>query len=113
MCGWRRISLSAIDWIESAIEKRPSSSQICARNTASNRKSPSSCLTRVVIAAVERVEQLVGFLQHERPQRLQRLLAIPGAAVLGAQRAHDLDQLLKARTPRVRDSIGKSLMPVC
>ncbi len=83
--------------IESAIEKRPSSSQICARNTASNRKSPSSCLDRVVIAAVERVEQLVGFLQHERAQRLQRLLAIPGAAVLGAQRAHDLDQLLKAR----------------
>ena len=46
-------------------------------------------LERVVIAAIERVEQLVGLLQHERPQRLQRLLAIPRAAVLGAQRAHD------------------------
>jgi len=33
------------DVIESPIEKRPSSSQICARNTASNRKSPSSWRT--------------------------------------------------------------------
>ena len=55
-------------------------------------------LERVVIVAIERVEQLVGFLQHERPQRLQRLLPIPRAAVLGAQRAHDLDELLKARS---------------
>ena len=43
------------------------------------------CATRIAIE-----------LQYERAQRLDGLLAIPGAAVLGAQGAHDLDELLEA-----------------
>ena len=34
-------------------------------------------------------------------ERLQRLLPVPGAAVLGAQRAHDADQLLEPRPRRL------------
>ena len=34
---------------------------------------------RVVIAAIDRVEHLVGFFEHESAQRLDRLLAIPRA----------------------------------
>ena len=40
---------------------------------------------RRVIVAVDRVEDLVGFLEHERLQRVDRLLAIPRAAVGRAQ----------------------------
>ena len=58
-------------------------------------------LQRVVVAAVERVEQFVRFLQHERPQRLQRLLLVPRAAVFGSQRAHDLDEAIEARAGTV------------
>ena len=47
---------------------------------------------RRVIVAVDRLEHLVGFLEHERLQRVDRLLAIPRAAVRRAQRGHDLDQ---------------------
>ncbi len=49
----------------------------------------------VVIAAVDRVEHLVGLLEHERSQRLERLLAIPRAAVRPAKRPHDVDEALK------------------
>src|SRR6267378_639876 len=41
-CGWRRTSLSAMLFSESAIVKWPASDSSCARNTASNTKSPSS-----------------------------------------------------------------------
>ena len=50
---------------------------------------------RVEVAAIERVEQLVGFLEHERPQRGERLLAIPRAAVGSAQRAHDVHEAIE------------------
>ena len=49
----------------------------------------------VEVLAVERVEQLVGLFEHEGPQRLQRLLAIPGAAAGRTQCAHDADQLVE------------------
>ncbi len=50
---------------------------------------------RVVILAVDGVEHLVGFLEHERPQGLNRLLAIPRAAAGPAQAAHDVDEALE------------------
>ena len=50
-----------------------------------------------VVVAIERIEQLIRLLQHERAQRLHSLLLVPRAAMLGAQRAHDLDELLEAR----------------
>ena len=49
----------------------------------------------VVIAAIDRVEDLVRFLEHELPQRLERLLVIPRAAAWSAQPRHDVDQLLE------------------
>lgn len=49
------------------------------------------------VAAVQRVEQLVGLLEHEGAERLERLLAVPRAAVRPAQRAHHLDESRKER----------------
>ena len=48
-------------------------------------------------AAVDRFERLVRFLEQERPQRRERLFAIPGAALGRAQRTHDIHQLLEPR----------------
>ena len=48
------------------------------------------------LAAFDRLEHLVGFLEHERAQRGVRLLAVPRAAVRRAQRAHDLDEPLES-----------------
>ena len=47
---------------------------------------------RGVIVRVDRLEHLVGFLEHERLQRVDGLLAIPRTAVGPAQRGHDLDE---------------------
>ena len=47
---------------------------------------------RVVVVAVDGLEHFVGLLEHERLQRVDRLLAIPRAAVRAAQRGHDLDE---------------------
>ena len=44
------------------------------------------------ILTVERIEQLVGFFQHVRPQRAERLFAIPRTSVWTPQCSHDLDQ---------------------
>jgi competence protein ComEC len=52
---------------------------------------------RTGIAAVERVKQLVGLLEHEGAERLERLLAVPRAAVGAAQRAHHLDESREER----------------
>ena len=71
--------------------KCPASASSCARNTASNRKSPSSSQSARGRAG-RWLEHLVGFLEHERLQRIDRLLAIPGAAVRRPQRGHDLDE---------------------
>ena len=49
----------------------------------------------VEVLAIERVEQLVGLFEHERPQRLQRLLAVPWTAARRAQRPHDADQVVE------------------
>ena len=57
---------------------------------------------RVVIGAVDRVEHLVGFFEHERPQRLNRLLAIPRAAAGPAQPRHDVDEALELAPGRAR-----------
>ena len=49
----------------------------------------------VEVPAIDGVHDLVGLLDDERSQRLQRLLPIPGAAVLGAQPPHQIDQPLE------------------
>ena len=46
-------------------------------------------------AVLDRLEHLVGLLEHERTQRGERLLAVPWTAVRGAQRAHDLDEAVE------------------
>ena len=43
----------------------PASASICARNTPSNSRSPISPRSACVIAAIDRVEHLVGLLEHE------------------------------------------------
>ena len=52
-------------------------------------------LERVGIAAIDRVEHFVRLLEHERAQRLQRLLAIPWATVRSAEPRHDVDEHLE------------------
>ena len=47
---------------------------------------------RFVIVAIDRLEHFVGLLEHERLQRVDRLLAVPGTAFRRAQRGHDLDE---------------------
>ena len=54
----------------------------------------------VVVAAVDGVEHLVGLLEHESAQRLDRLLVIPGAAARAAQPRHDVDQSLERLAAR-------------
>ncbi len=46
----------------------------------------------VDVVAGERVEHLVRLLDQERAQRIERLLAVPRAAVGGEQAVHDLDE---------------------
>src|SRR2546421_1172182 len=47
---------------------------------------------RVMIASIDRFEHFIGFLEHERLQGIDSLLAVPRAAAGAAQRRHDLDQ---------------------
>ena len=47
---------------------------------------------RRVVVAIDRLDHLVGFLEHERLQRVDRLLAVPRTAVGSAERRHDVDQ---------------------
>jgi hypothetical protein len=49
----------------------------------------------VVIAAIDGVEDLVRFFEHELPERLERLLVIPGTSTRAAQPRHDVDELLE------------------
>src|SRR5262249_12337504 len=44
------------------------------------------------VAAVDRVEDLVGLLDQIGPQTLWRLLAVPRATARGTQACHDVDQ---------------------
>jgi len=49
----------------------------------------------VVVVAVDRVEHLIGLLEHESTQRLDRLFVVPRAAARAPQPLHDLDQSLE------------------
>ena len=66
------------------------------------------------LAALDRLEHLVGFLEHERTQRGVRLLAVPRAAIRRAQRAHDLDETLEslARTVGHGDMLPFEILQV-
>ena len=46
----------------------------------------------VDVVARERVEDLVGFFDEERAQRVERLLAVPRAAIGSEQAVHDFDE---------------------
>ena len=50
---------------------------------------------RRVIVAIDGLDHLVGFLEHKRLQRVDRLLAIPRTAVRSAQRGHGLDEAVE------------------
>src|SRR5262245_57914018 len=52
---------------------------------------------RDVIVAVDRVEHFVGFLEDERLQRVDRLLAVPGTPAWSAQGCHDVDETAERR----------------
>ena len=45
-----------------------------------------------MVARVDGFEELVRFFEHERLQRVDRLLAVPRAAVGPAKRGHDVDE---------------------
>ena len=58
----------------------------------------------VELTAVDRLEQLVGFFEQKRAQRLVCLLAIPGAAMPRAQGRHDPDEAGKGGAGGTRSS---------
>ncbi len=67
-CGWRRISFSLIARSESATVNRPSSSAILRQEDAFEDEVADLAAKRVVIAAIDRVEDLVRFFEHELPR---------------------------------------------
>ena len=94
-CGWRRTSLAVIACSESATLKLPVVRLDLGEEHALEEEVADLAPQRVVIAAVDGVEHLVGFFEHESAQRLDRLLAIPRAAARPAQPRHDVDELLE------------------
>jgi len=64
---------------------------------------------RSQVAAVDRVEGLVGFLEQVRPQRRVRLFAIPWAAARRPQRVHQPHQSGRARGRALRAHLHGSL----
>src|SRR4029453_1394394 len=49
----------------------------------------------VVVAAIDRIEHFVGFLEYELPERLERLLVIPRAPAGPPQARHAVAELLE------------------
>ena len=47
---------------------------------------------RAMIVRVDRLDHFVGFLEHERLQRVDRLLAIPGAAARPPESRDDVEE---------------------
>ena len=95
MCGWRRTSFAAIAFSESATVKCPASAADLGEEHPFEDQVADLAAQRVGVAAVDRVEHLVRLLEHEAAQRLERLLAIPRAALRPAQPRHDVDESLE------------------
>ncbi len=53
---------------------------------------PELLAQRRMVVRVDCLDHLVALFEHERLQRVNRLLAIPGAAVGAPQRGHNPDQ---------------------
>ena len=79
----------------SSIENAPSARRSAAWKTICISRSPSSSQWPADVAALERVEDLVGLLDQERAQRVERLLAVPRASVGRQQPVHDRDEALE------------------
>jgi hypothetical protein len=47
---------------------------------------------RPMVVTIDCLEHLVRLFEHERLQRVDRLLAIPGTAIRSAQRSHDRNE---------------------
>ena len=78
--------------------KRPASSAIRAWKTTWRRRSPSSSFSARHVAALDRVGDLIGFLDRVGRDRREILLAVPRAAAIGiAQPRHDGEQALQGR----------------
>ena len=80
---------------ESVTVKCPSSARDLREEHAFEDQVADLAAQRVGVAAVDRVEHLVRLLEHEAAQRLERLLAIPRAALRAAQPRHDVDEGLE------------------
>ena len=80
-CGCRRTSLARTSFSASVIVKSPVSAQSCERNTPSNTRSPISPFSSSRSPRSIGLDDFVRFLEHERQQRVERLLAIPRTAV--------------------------------
>ena len=92
MCGCRRTSFSVIDCSESATRESALVRFDLGEEHALEQEVADFAPQRGVIAAIDRIENLVGFLEHESAQRLDRLLAIPRASARPAQARHDVDE---------------------
>ena len=92
-CGWRRTSLATMPRATSSMPKWPSARRSSDWKTICSSRSPSSSRWSSTSPVGQRVDDLVGLLDQVGDQRLQRLLAIPGAAVGRQQPLHQADQL--------------------
>ena len=52
---------------------------------------------RVGFALLNRIDELMSFLEHERPQRAHGLLAVPRTPVGAAKSSHDRQKLFELR----------------
>ena len=94
-CGWRRTSLSVIDASESATAELAGLRAELRQQHALEDQVADLLAERRAVARVDRLQHLVGLLEHEGPQRLQRLLAVPRAAVRRAQARDDVDEAVE------------------
>ncbi len=91
-CGCRRISL-AVDRVDRVGDLEPSRLERDLRLKHALKQHVAQLAAQSVeIAAIDRLERLVGLLEQKRPQRLGRLLAVPRTARGRSQRGHGSDQ---------------------
>ena len=91
-CGWRRTSLSETDREGVGDGECPHVGGHLREEHALEDVVADLFAQRREIAALDRIDDLVGLLEHVLAERLQRLLAVPRASLGRAQRGHDLDE---------------------
>ena len=105
-CGWRRISLSAAARHSSRASAGLARPAVGQKIDEEQRGRPAPRRCRRLVAAADRVADLVPPPRSGRASALERLLAVPGAAVGAAQAAQHVPELEKARPAGIPGACG-------